>query len=245
MTENELIEEINAELTNSCSIPYELPRAEVKRIIKRAREFMWDNYQYAVEEGYMQIPKAVFDNSNFRKFGRKICLPENVKAVTEFAELKGGGVIPHIDPDFSDSKLFGTEIFLAPFQGDNLVYRTALFAYYDLAQAYVLDSIAYSFNKNTRKLFVKGRDPRRDCYVRVELAIPEDDLYADELFIRYCLAQAKIQLGRILSIYEFNLPGGVRINFDAIRGDGEKELEDIKQQIDDENTPDWFYQFRV
>lgn len=245
MTENAVIEEINAELTNSCSIPYELPRAEVKRIIKRAREYMWDNYQYAVEECYLTIPKAIFVNSKFRQSGRKICLPDNVIAVTGFAELKGGGVIPHIDPDFSDSKLFGTEIFLAPFQGDNLVYRTALFAYYDLAQAYVLDSIAYRYNKNTKKLFVKGRDPRRDCYVVAEVAIPEEDLYEDELFIRYCLAQSKIQLGRILSIYEFNLPGGVKINFDSIRSDGERELEEIKQQIDDENTPDWFFQFRV
>lgn len=243
MSENELIEEINAELTLSCSLDYSLNRAEIKRIIKRAREYMYDNYQYSVESGYLKLPKAIFSNSHFAKT-RQICLPDNVMAVEGLQEVRGGGLITHIDPDFSDSKLFGAEIFLAPFQGDNLVYRTAMFSYYDLAQAYVLETIAYDFNKNTKRLFIRGRDPRRDAFAKVIVKIPEEDLYSDELFIRYCLAQAKINLGRILSLYEFNLPGGVRINFDGIKQDGLDEMESIKQQIDDENAPSWFYQFR-
>ncbi len=243
MSENELIEEINAELTLSCALDYSLPRAEIKRIIKRARAYMYDNYQYAVESGYLLLPKAIFSNSNFVKH-RQICLPDNVMAIEGLQEVRGGGIITHIDPDFSDSKLFGAEIFLAPFQGDNLVYRTAMFSYYDLAQAYVLDTIAYDFNKNTKKLFVKGHDPKRDVFAKSIVKIPDEDLYGDELFIRYCLAQAKINLGRILSLYEFNLPGGVRINFDGIKQDGLDEMESVKQQIDDENSPSWFYQFR-
>ena len=75
--------------------------------------------------------------------------------------------------------------------------------------------------------------------------IPDEDLYEDELFRRYCEAKAKINLGRILSIYEFNLPGGVRINFDGIKQDGHDEMTAILEQIDSENTPDWFFQYHI
>ncbi len=244
MTENQLIEEINAELTHSCALDYSLPRAELKRIIRRSKEWFYDNYQYAVEEQYIFLPNAIFKASEFKKNNRKICLPAEVVGVHGLVEARGGGLITHIDPDFSDTKLFGAEIFLAPFQGDNLVYRTAMFAYYDLAQAYILDTVAYTFNKNTKKLFIKGRDPRRDLIVTTNFKIPDDDLFDDEMFKRYCEAKAKIYLGRILSIYEFNLPGGVRINFDGIKQDGVDEMEQILEQIDAENAPSWFFQFR-
>ena len=244
MTENELIEEINDELTHSCALDYSLPRAEIIRIIKRARAWFYDNYQYSVESGYLLVPKAVFANAKFKK-DRSICLPDNVQGVEGFQEVRGGGLITNIDPDFSDSKLFGAEIFLAPFQGDNLVYRTAMFSYYDLAQSYILDTVAFKYNFNTKKLWIRGHNPKINLVATVIHKIPDEDLYEDELFRRYCEAKAKINLGRILSIYEFNLPGGVRINFDGIKQDGHDEMTAILEQIDSENTPDWFFQYHI
>ena len=244
MTENEIVEQINAELTHSCALDYSLPVAELKRIIKRAKEWFYDNYQYAVEGKYIVLPQALFSHPQF-KAERKICMPDNVVGIEGLKEIRGGGIIGNIDPDFSDAKLFGAEIFLAPFQGDNLVYRTAMFSYYDLAQAYILDTVAYKFNKNTKKLWIRGHDPKRNLVATVIHKIPEEDLFEDEIFRRYCEAKAKINLGRILSVYEFNLPGGVRINFDGIKQDGISEMEAILKQIDDENTPDWFYQYHI
>jgi hypothetical protein len=244
MSENELIEQINAELTNSCALDYSLPIAEIKRIIKRSSEWFYVNYQYAVEGKYMVLPKALFDHPQF-KAERKICMPDDVIGVEGLREIKGGGMMGNIDPDFSDAKLFGAEIFLAPFQGDNLVYRTAMFSYYDLAQSYILETVAYKFNTNTKRLWIRGRDPRVNLVATIIHKIPLEDLYEDDIFKRYCEAKAKINLGRILSIYEFNLPGGVRINFDGIKQDGIDELAKILEQIDSENTPDWFYQYHI
>ena len=67
---------------------------------------------------------------------------------------------------------------------------------------------------NTKKLTINGRDPARtnttmggsdttlfsgvDVGVRAYVAIPEESLYDDELFVRYCLAEAKINIGRLL-----------------------------------------------
>lgn len=242
MTEQQLIAEINNEITLSCALPYSLNEAEVKRIIKRAREWAFDNYQYAVEDRIILIPNVVFQHSSF-KSTRMINLPDCVVSVYDMREISGAGIMGTIDPDFSDSKLLGAEIALSPFQGDNLVYMTAMYSYFDLAKAFLLETIAYGYNKNTKRLTVKGRNPHKDAAIRCCVKIPEESLYDDELFVRYCLAQAKINLGRTLSIFNYNLPGGVQINFDGIKQDGKDEMEKILEQIDQENSPGWFLQW--
>ena len=242
MTEQQLVAEINSEITHSCSLPYALPEPEVKRIIKRAREWFYPNYQYAVEDKFIVIPLEIFKHQEF-KSSRMIQFPDCVQSVYEFKEMSGLGIIGQPDRDFSDSKLLGAEIFLSPFQGDNLVYRTAMYSYFDLARAYDLVDIAHSFNHNTHRISMLGRTPVRNSYIRACVRIPEESLYDDEIFVRYCLAQAKINLGRILGIFSYNLPGGVQINFDGIKQDGKDELESIMTQINDENSPDWFFQY--
>jgi len=242
-TERYLISEIQAAISNSCALPEQLPEAEVRRIIHRARDWAWVNYQYAVEQKLMAIPIEIFYNPNFNKEHRAIQMPDCVVAVTEFKEINGVGIIGQPERDFSDSKLLGAEIFLSPFQGDNLVYRTAMYSYFDLAKNYMLDWIRYKFSYNTKRLTVLGRIPCASCYCTVLTKIPDESLYEDELFVRYCLAQSKIELGRILGRFGFNMPGGVTINFADIKEDGKEEMAAIKEQIDGENNPDWFLQW--
>jgi len=242
MSEQQLINEINNEIQLSCALPYSLPPAEVKRIIHRAEEWMYVNYQWAVEEKLMALPKEIFEHPDFRAT-RMVTMPDCVVAVYELREVTGVGIVGTPDRDFSDSKLLGAEIFLSPFQGDNLVYRTAMYAMFDLAKAYSLETIAYKYNRNTKRISVLGRNPFRNCFVRVATKIPQESLYDDEIFVRYCLAQAKINLGRILQLFGFQLPGGISVNFDSTKQDGIAELEAIKAQIDGESTADWFIQW--
>lgn len=243
MTEQELVNEVIAELTQSCALPYSLNEAEIKRIIKRARRWFYDNYQYAVEDMFIRVPLDVFQHPSFAESHRRIQMPDCVVSVYDFREVRNVGIIGQPERDFSDSKLLGAEIFLSPFQGDNLVYRTAMYSYFDLARAYDLETIAYSWNRHTKRITVMGRNPVRDAYVRAMVKIPEESLYDAEVFVRYVLADAKINLGRTLQVFNYNLPGGVQINFDGIKQDGVDEMTAIKEQIDSENTPDWFIQW--
>jgi hypothetical protein len=82
-----------------------------------------------------------------------------------------------------------------------------------------------------------------DVGVRAYIAIPEESLYDDELFVRFCLAEAKINIGRLLGTFEYNLPGGVRINYNNIQTLGTSEKTEIIQMIKDENTPSYFLQW--
>ena len=241
-TIKQLIQEINNEISLACALPYSLPEAEVVRIINRAKEWMFVNYQWAVEEKMLALPQEIFEHPTFRAT-RMVTMPDCVVAVYELREITGIGILGQPDRDFSDSKLLGAEIFLSPFQGDSLVYRTAMYSMFDLAKAYVLETVAYKYNRNTKRISVLGRNPFRNCFVRVATKIPDESLFDDEIFVRYCLAMAKINLGRILQLFNYNLPGGVQINFDATKQDGLSEMEAIKAQLDSESSCDWFIQW--
>ena len=257
MTEQQLIQEVKDELSHSCALPYNLNEQEIKRIIKRARAFMYDNYQYAVEEKIFVLGRELFLSPSFAAT-RQIQLPDCVRSVYDVREVQSSGLTGTPDRDFGDSKLLGSELMLSPFVGDNLVYRTVLYSFFDLAKAYLLETFAFNYNKNTKRLTILGRDPSRssagtgsqnfelvgkDVGIRAFIDIPEESLYDDELFVRYVLAEAKINIGRLLGMFEYNLPGGVRINYNNIQSLGTSEKAEVLAQIKDENTPSYFLQW--
>jgi hypothetical protein len=146
--------------------------------------------------------------------------------------------------------------------GDNMVYRTVMYSYFDLAKAYLLNTFAYKYNKNTKALTILGRDPNRsgksgqgsqlaqgfgvggiDVSVRCHVAIPDEYLFDDELFVRYCIAKSKIALSQMLSVFTYNLPGGVTINAGEIGTQGATELQEVMEMINGESTASYFLQW--
>lgn len=242
MTTAELIQMCNDEITVSGALPYSIPVREMERIIAQASNWFYVNYGPSCETMYYVLPRELFKTSEFKKT-RSLKLPDCVVSIQDVRDFSGGGILKSPDQDFSDNRLIASELFLSPFQSDDLVLRTAQYSYWDLTKAFILERYAFDFNRNTKRLRILGRDPKRSVYIETYTKIEDYLLYDDWFFQRWVVANAKISLGRLLGSFKFNLPGGIEVDGDSFREDGKDELDNIKKTIDDENSPDWFMIF--
>lgn len=240
MTELELIEDIKNEITFSGALPYSLPDKEIKRIILNDSRYFWDNWRHAVESRYLLLPRELFSNPTFKKF-RQIQLPDCVQFVVDFKEAKGGSIFATIDRDFAEQKFIGSEIYLTPFIGESIMYRTVIFSFLDLTKAMMLDTIAYDYNKNTKLLGVIGRTPATSAVLRVYKKLEQEKLFEDEMFQRYVRAHSKVRLAHMLQTFNYTLPGDVTVNYQNITTTAEKEMDAVTTMMKGENTADWMY----
>jgi len=240
MSEIELIEDINNEITFSGALPYSLPQKELQRILTNDTRFFWDNWRHAVESKYLLLPLELFQSQYFKKM-RQIQLPDCVQFVVDFKEAKGGSLFATLDRDFAEQKFIGSEIYLTPFVGESIMYRTVIFSFLDLTKSMMIDTIAYDFNKNSKRLGVIGRTPATAAVVRIWKRLEPESLYDDEMFQRYVRAHAKVRLAHMLQSFGFTLPGDVTINYTNMVTTAEKEMADVVTMMKGENTTDWLY----
>jgi hypothetical protein len=59
------------------------------------------------------------------------------------------------------------------------------------------------------------------------------------MFQRYVRAKAKVRLGELLTSFDFNLPGGVRPNYNTFVTKADAEFQAVLDMMKGENTPDW------
>lgn len=238
MTEKELILDIRRELTFARALPFSLPEEEIKFIILIAARYFYDNWQYAVQERYLMLPLELFNTPMFNK-NRIIQLPDCVQSVIGLKEMKNGSVFGTIDRDFGEQKFIGSEVFLTPFMGESIVYRTAVFSFLDLTKNLVLDDVAFGYNKNSRQLFIKGHTPKTPVVCDIMYKLEIEYLYNDELFQRYCRAKAKMRLADMLQMFDFQMPGNIKLNIASVVASAQKEMEDIQKQISSETLPNF------
>ncbi len=243
MSEQELIEDINNEITYSGMLPYSLPEKELKRIIENDSRFFYDNWRHAVEPRYLLLPTQMFKTDQFKTY-RTIQMPDCVQFVTELKEAKGASIFATIDRDFSEQKLIGSEVYLTPFIGESIMYRTIIFSFLDLTKGLILDTIAYDYNRNTNSLGIVGRTPKVNAVAKILKKIDKDKLFEDELFQRYVRAHSKVRLAHMLQTFNYTLPGDVSINYQNMVATAEKEMAAVETMMKGENTTDWMYLYR-
>ena len=239
MTKQELVENVERELNTSFALPSQLNASEIERIIDQTATWFYENYAEAVETQLFVMLASEFHKPEFIST-RTVMMPECVISVSSVKEISGAGLIGSVDRDFADNKLIASEIYLSPFTGDSLVFRTAQYQFFDLTRAFFLEWVRYDFNRRTRKCKILGRTPAKDVCFEAYSKIPNDKLYEDYYFLRYVTAKSKIALGRMLSFFDYNLMGGIKVNAADIKSEGEAEVEKIEQQIQDQTPPDYF-----
>lgn len=242
MTQNQFIQDVIDEVTVSGMIPVPLQPKEIERNIKVAANWFYPNYYNSVETAYYVLKLSAFQTAEFRQT-RKIILPECVQNCFGVREINGFNRLGNIDKDFAEDRLIASEIFISSAHGDGLVMRTAQSMYYDLSKAFMVDMIGFEFNNNTNAVTIRGRDPRFDVLFTVANRIPLDRLLEDYYFSRYVTCLSKLSVVRAIGYVDFKFAGNHSINVDKIQDEATKELEEIKQAIDKESPPDFFYIF--
>jgi hypothetical protein len=171
-------------------------------------------------------------------------MPECVVGIKVVYELTGGSRVFGIhDPDLQFDRLMAADLYLTPLSSDQITYRTIQWSFWDLSRAFNLRDIQVSFNLNTRRLGIIGRDPVESLFVVTLDTIPTEEFYEDPIVIKWMIAKSKISLSRILGTFQYNLLGNVTINYDMWRTEGQEELQELKDKIASDNTPDWFHMF--
>lgn len=263
---DELINEINDELTVACQIPFTVPKKELARIIDMAKKWFYKNYEDSVEPMYIAVHSIRWTKNGFalgidksntdvpqsslRSMRGTISLPDGVFSVNGVYEINrfsgedggfGANQFSAGDPDFALDKFLYDDVYGAGIGSENLMYYVINAKFIDNARQVLQQQISYNYNRNTHKMRFMGELPKNDVVLEILSKIPDCDLYKDEIFIRYVIARAKVQLSRILGTFNYNLPGNITINYDLIRSEGQEELQQIIEEIKNDDSPDYFF----
>jgi hypothetical protein len=95
------------------------------------------------------------------------------------------------------------------------------------------DWIRHDFNENTKRLYLEGSTPHLNLALRTYVKVEEEKLFDDYLFIDYIRGLALESMGRMMSIFTMQLPGGVTLNADMIRSHGKDMVEGVKKRIEE------------
>ena len=116
---------------------------------------------------------------------------------------------------------------------DNTMYYICTEAFLDISRQIFQNMISFRYNRLTNNLRFLGELPKSDVILDVLVRVPDCDLYNDDLFRRYVIADCKVQLSRILGAFSYQLPGNITVNVEAIANEGSTEKEQILQELKD------------
>lgn len=242
-TRDEFISLIQQEISVACALPFSIPVKEIERITDLSAEWFFRHVEDAVEERYFIIPSTVFSTDRFKQT-RTINLPKCIYSIFTLKKLRedfGRSFSFDGTADFGIERLFLSDAISIGQGTENMMYYVLNMSWLDLSSHIINHTISFNYNRNSNKLFISGKTPDRDCVAHCYVKLPIEDLMMDEIFYRYVVSNCKIQLARILGTFEFNLPGGIRINYDLIKSEGTDELEKIKDEIKQDEAMDFFF----
>jgi hypothetical protein len=249
------INQLNSEISVGCALPFSIPKKELIRIIDMSAKWFYTHYEYAVEDMYYVIPKQLFQTEKFA-CDRGIILPKVIESVHGLNSVRSSYLNTSGMPfsfnsfDGTSDQSFDKMMWSQAYSGsgvigsdfsESLMYYVANSYFMDLMQNLTVAPVSYNFNPNTKRLAINGRTTGFDMVLSTSTQVPLEFLMNDEIFFRYCVCKAKVQLSRILGTFNFNLPGGITINTDLIRSEGQEELIKVEEEIKAQDSADFFF----
>jgi hypothetical protein len=253
MCVDNFLKELASEITGACMIPMNLPKKEVYNIVQRAKKWFHKNYEYSVRENMFYIPVSTFESEYFKRT-RSLTLPKedpstgggeiwSVFGVYQTGSRYGAGTsVNFTTGDFALERmlyggLYGGTGTVAG--SENLQYYVINESYFDLSRQIIENTLSFHYSQLTHEFRFTGETPKKDIILDVYETIPECALFQDEAFFRYCSAKIKIALGQKMQIFDYTLPGNVKVNASVIQDLGKEELDAVIEEIKGDEGTDW------
>lgn len=262
---NDFCESVQQEMSVNGSIPFSIPVEAIAQLTKNARTMFYKMYEDASEEMFIAIPQSEIHKRSFRKGIDKMkeqgddevtkdtrgayLLPEGVISVVGVYEIGGwsgeagwnSGLLGKTSGDISLHRMLYQSVYdrTMAVSADNTMYYICTESFLDLSRQLFQNMISFRYNRLTNRLRFLGQLPKSDVILDVLVRVPDCDLYNDDLFRRYVIAECKIQLGRILGAFGYNLPGNISVNTEAIANEGSTERDQIIQELKDMSA-NWY-----
>ncbi len=241
----ELIDFVQNDITIGCSLPKVLPDTEIRRFVEtRAKEWFYQNYQYAVSKQYYFVDKTAFTTDEYTKY-RHIELPCEIQSISYVYQMRGESLLQLgiNTPNMSVNLGVTNQPYLSSYVttiGELGVYKTLIDNLSDMMNQLNLYTTKFHFNYRTHRFNVLTNVKYHlilECYVN----IPDEDLFTDPYFIKYVTAWSKWQMGNLTGRYTMQLPGGVTINNTDLVTQGREEMKEVEEDIKNMSQGAFFF----
>lgn len=243
-TIDEFIDLVQTEISVSCALPKTLPDANLRQIIEtRALPWFYRNYQYAVQKIYYLIKKEAFFSDEFTKYNY-VNVPCEIQSVVYLYPIRSTSLfqLGINTPNLSVNLGVTNQPYLSSYVttiGELGVYKTLLDNMSDMLNQLNKYTLKYSFNQLNHRLHILTK-VENDVIIEAYANIPQENLFKDDLFFKFCVGWAKVQLGNMMGMYDFVLPGNVKINHANLITQGQAEIKEVEEEVKAQSTSSWF-----
>lgn len=251
--DTQFIQRVQAEVTQSCALPFAVPVERIPSFIVQAAQWFWLNSDLCSEERMYVIKNEDICKGN--GMNKIVTLPDRIIGVhgvyRTSSQMRYGTM-----GDFSLERMMmssysqfggvgtiGGGVSGSPgMTGYSLTDVVSSLYEVDTFNQTLNAPLTYDYNIFSHKLVILGdlkwQDILINCYVRCKI----QDLYNNYYFFRYVVCLAKKALSTIYGTFEFKMPGGVTINYSSFNDAADSELEEIKEWVNNHNGVAYFFQ---
>lgn len=248
----QFIQRVQAEVTQSCALPFAIPIERIPEYILQAAQYWWQNDDHSAEERYYMIPNSEICKQN--KLNKIVQLPQQILGVHGVYKLQQALKYGAMG-DFSIERMMMTSYsmfggagtigggFGSSAGGVGYNLSDVVVSMYEVStfNQMLNAPLSYNFNQYSSKLTLLGDLGYSDLLISCMVRCRIQDLYNNYYFFRTVVCFCKRALSTIYGMFEFKLPGGVTINYSTLSDQADSELEKIEEWIQNNRAADYFF----
>lgn len=246
----QFITRVQQEVTQSCALPFALPAERIPEYILQAAQYFWQNCDFSVEERHYYIKNS--DICKCNTLNKIVQLPPQILGVHGVYKVNSGLKYGAMG-DFSIERMMlssysmfggaGTVGSGMSMQGTGYNLSDVIVSMYEVDtfnQAFQAP-LTYNYNQFSNKLVLLGDLGYSDLLLATMQRCRIQDLYNNYYFFRYVVCLCKRALSTIYGMFEFNLPGGISINYSTLSDQADSEIDKIDEWIQNNRACDYFF----